>query len=263
MNDNIGLVKSLQAASREPKNKVHEIKSLINTLSSNSTTEKQSYEKDKSSIRLIFSAIKNEYQNLAYENGQYFNANRNKIQQSSTKSSVIVTTVKPEVNISEYEESDVFFDDIVLEPLSEDGKSPVMTILNNTYRYHLDRNNLTDNNRIFMNRTVDEAQRNFKNESFKRNFDFLTSSLYNYNIAEFFASGSNHVNSTNNIGNNSGTLWNHNNLTSIWENGGNNSTETLSPMQGNYSHFSCFLFNVKNRSVTNHFCFIILCVRNA
>lgn len=245
MNDNIGFVKSLQAASREPKNKVHEIKSLINTLSSNSTTEKQSNEKDKSSIRLIFSAIKNEYENLANENGQYFNGNRGKVQQSSTKSSVIVTTVKPEVNISEYEESDVFFDDIVLEPLSEDGKSPIMTILNNTYRYHLDRNNLTDNRRIFVNRTIDEAQRNFRNESLKRNFDFLTSSLYNYNVAEFFASGGNYVNSTSNIGNNSGTLWNHNNLTSLWETGGNTTSETLSPMQGNNSFLVCLSADIK------------------
>lgn len=235
MNDKIGLVKSLQTASREPsRNKVHEIKSLINTLNGNSTTEKQGNEKDKSSIRLIFSAIKNEFQNVANENGQYLNGKRGQVQQSATKSSVLVTTVKPEVNISEYEESDVSFADIVLEPLSEDGKSPIMTIFNNTYKYHIDRGNLTEN-RIFVNRTIDEDQRNLKNESLKRSFDFLTSSLYNYNVAEFFASGSNYVNSSGNIGNNSGTLWNQNNLTSIWETG-NTTSESLSPMQGNYKN---------------------------
>lgn len=167
-----------------------------------------------SSLGAILTAIENEILDLAHGEPR--------------------TTRRPTANNSGYEESAVLFGDVVLEPLSDGSE---VTVPNDTWR-EVDRYNVTlANGPTYFNRTVHEVERTLRNDSNMRNFDFLTSSLYNYNMVELFANGSG-----NHAANGSGQLWDQGNGTA-WD-GHVNSTweEDLSPMEGKslYGNFASF-----------------------
>lgn len=225
----------------EERDKIQQIKALINTLYKGTVEENaredggsgggrgegegkrgdDKEDRDQNSIRLIFSAIKNEFYNFANKN---ISMNRERVQ-TNESSSLLSLSEESTTSKSNQESQNGVLENIVLEPLTENDHNPLLTFLNSSLR--LDGEGMKVE-RNFTNRTLDEDVG--RNDSLKRNFDFFSSSFFKYNVSDVFASDIN--------GNVSGNLsafggyWNNTNLTVDWDPHGNSTWDQYTPMTG-------------------------------
>ncbi|KAK6645315.1 hypothetical protein RUM43_001591 [Polyplax serrata] len=272
MGEGVGLLKrtqEIQSKDGEGRGKIQQIKALVNTLYKG-TTEKNVKEdgpgregggpaegdtgpgdargtdvaagtrgdlSEHNSIRLIFSAIKNELSNISTSRspGAGVSGTREKLHGNQPLSSVLhhvpTNSTTTGVNATaDYEE--VPFDDVVLEPL---GDNTFLNFLNGSLKQDGPGETTTVTNSSSSSRIASgSGGLSGGNESLGRGFDFFTSPIHEYNAAELLASGAGSNFSSFVDVNSSESVWNQTNLTGVWDIHGNSTWEQSSPMEGNY-----------------------------
>lgn len=261
MANDLGLLKKTQEVQEskegEGRGKIQQIKALVNTLYKG-TTEKDGKgddgggresggggnsnggeggggggngkdDRDQNSIRLIFSAIKNELYNLASKN-PVMNANRERLRANGSTPALHFSEKNGAAsNATDHEDSGVLLDDIVFEPLTE---NPFQNFLNRS----LNLSGVNDvSGKNFTNRTLAEEYGGDRNDSLANNLDAFTSSLYDYNVAELLTGNANENFSSFGDVNGSRGIWNSSNLTADWDGHGNSTWQQQSSMTGTLS----------------------------